>query len=879
MTLPLWRHRRERDLDEEIGAHLRLAIDDRIARGESPEDARASALRDFGNVGLVKEVTRDVWGRRWLEQMLRDARHAFRSMGREPGASAVLVITIALGIGANTAIFSVVHAVLIEPLPFREPGRLVVVWEENARRPGRQNVVSPANLLRWRERATRLDHLAALYDSRTILTGSGDPEELVYQAVTPEFFAALGVAPELGRAFSAGEGAQHFAGRDQVTVLSHELWQRRFAGDPGIVGRAIQLGGDSVVVVGVMPAGVRLLIRAGSLVGKPPDLWVPFQFVAAQRNPGGRYLTAVARLKPGVTLAAAQAQMDTIATGLAAEWPAFDAGWTVRLVPLHAELAGELRPALLVLLGAVGFVLLIACANVANLLLARGAARRREFAIRSAIGAGRGEIVRQSLTETLVLGLIGGAVGLLVARAGTDLLVGLSPVELTGLGHVGMNVAVLGFTAAASIVSVAICGFAPALEASRWDARDRLADGERQVGPGRRGRRVHDGFVIAQIALAVVLLVGAGLLIRSFARLRAVDPGFDAGDVLTVRVALPPSRYADETRSRRFFSHLVDRVSAIPGVRAAGVVSFLPFAGLGAATGFTVEGRPAPAAGRGPVVDVRVCDDGYFTAMRIPLLRGRLFSALEMEQRSDVVVVNAALARQYFPGEDPIGRRLMIDMRDPVVPSTIVGVVGDVRHVDLATDVRPMAYWPHVQIGYSAMTLVVRTPSDATAMARTVERAVRALDPNQPVSDVRTMAQWMSRTLARARFTWVLLAAFAGIALLLTAVGIYGMVSYSVNQRSREFGLRLALGALRRDIVTMVLRKGVELAAIGVAVGGLLALLLTRGLASMLYDVGAADLVTLGIAASSLAGVAVLASYLPARRAARLDAVTSLRQD
>jgi putative ABC transport system permease protein len=812
-----------------------------------------------------------------MTSLLHDFRYAVRSCLRTPGFTLVAVAALALGIGANTAIFSVVNAVMLEPLPYRDPARLVVAWEETARRPGRPNVVAPANFLRWRERATAFERLSATVDYRASLTGRGDPEELVVQLVTPDFFQTLGVAPARGRAFTAVEGIRRPADEPDVAILSHELWERRFGRDTGIVGQAIQLGGSPVTVVGVMPPGFRLFLKAGSLVGKPADVWLPLPFDDRDRQPRGRYLSAIARLRSGVSLRAAQAQMDTIARGLTAEWPEFDTGWTVRLVPLHTELAGELTPALLVLMGAVAFVLLIACANVANLLLARGAARRREIAIRAALGAGRWRLVRLLLTESLTLAVLGGLAGLVVAEWGVDLLLALSPVDLSGLGAVRVSYSVLAFAAAVSICTAVVCGVVPAFEGARSDVQAGLKDGAREVGSGARGRRLRHAFVVCEVALALVLLVGAGLLIRSFANLRGVDPGFRTDGVLTARMALAPAKYRDDSRRTRFFHDAVERVSALPGVRAAGVVSFLPFTGLAAATGFTVEGQPAPAPGQAPVVDVRVCDNGYFGAMSIPLVHGRLFSAREMQERSNVVIINETLARRYFPNEDPLGRRLVIDMTDPVVATTIVGVVGDVRHVDLATEPRAMTYWPHPQLPYGAMTLAVRTSGNPSALVPAVQHEVQALDREQPLSDVRTMDEWIGKSLARTRFSWMVLAVFAAMALLLAAIGIYGVMSYAVSQRTGEIGVRLALGAIEGDIVRMVVGSGMRLTALGLGAGTVLTLLLTRGLAALLYGMRGSDPATVAGAVVVLASVATLASYLPARRAARIEPVQALR--
>jgi putative ABC transport system permease protein len=810
-----------------------------------------------------------------MDDVLHDIRYAIRLCLRTPGFTLVAVLALALGIGANTAIFTIVNAVLLEPLPFRDPGRLVVLWETSVRRPGRPNVIGPSNVIRWRERATAFERIAPFYDYRVNLTGSDAPEEIVGMDVTPEFFPTLGVSPLVGRAFADDEGPE---GRDAVAVLSYGLWQRRFAGDAGVVGRTIQVNGRGVTVVGVMPADMRLFLKRGSLAGRPADLWMPFAFTEAQRNPRGRYMSAIARLKPGVAITEAQAQMDTIASGLTTEFPQFDTGWSTLVVPMHREISGDLRPALFVLTGAVGFVLLIACANVANLLLARGATRQREIAIRSALGAGRFRVARQLLTESLVLCVLGGGLGLLVAQWGLELLLAVSPVDLADIGPVALSYPVLAFTAAVSLLTAIVCGFAPAFEGSRGAIQEALKDGSRQIGASVRQRRIRHAFVVGEIALAVVLLVGAGLMIRSFGSLRGVNPGFDARNVLTARVTVPVRRYPDDAKRIDFFSTLVARVSALPGVESAGAVSYLPMAGTGAGTGFTIVGRPAPLPGQGPVTDVSVCDDGYLRAMKVPLLRGRVFTAREMREKSNVVIINDALAKQHFPNEDPIGRSLVIAMNDPNVPTEIIGVVGNVRFSDLTTEARPTTYWPHPQLAYSAMTLTVRTATDPAALAPLLEREVRAMDKDQPVADVRTMEQWVTRSLSQARFSSTILAVFAALALSLAAIGIYGVMSYSVSQRTSEIGIRLALGAEARDILGMVVAGAIRLAAIGLAIGVVLALALSRTLTSLLYETAGTDPLTFTAVVGVLGAVAIAASYFPARRASRIPPVEALRQ-
>jgi putative ABC transport system permease protein len=806
-----------------------------------------------------------------MDALLQDIRYAIRTLVRTPGFTVVAVAALALGIGANTAIFTIVNAALIEPLPFHDPDRIVVLWERNVRRPDRKNTVGPANYIRWRERAQSFEELSGFIDRSSVLTG-GDPEEVTTQLVLGDMFRILAVPAMLGRTFTPAELSDSAS---NVAILSYALWQRRFSGDPGIVGRAIQLNNAATTVVGVMPPDVQV-VASRSQVGKPTDLWIPYPLPAEARTPRGRSISVIGRLKPATSIQQAQAEMDTIAAGLEKEFPAFDTGWGVRVFSLRDELAGNIRPALLLLAGAVAFVLLIACANVANLLLARGAARHREIAIRSALGAARTRVMRQLLTESLVLGLTGGLVGLLVAQWSLAALVAMSPVDLTTLGHIRVSYPVLLFTAAVSLLTAIVCGLAPAFEGAQTDVQESLKEGTRQVG-GARARRLRQAFVVSEVALAVVLLVGAGLLIRSFASLRSVDPGLDTRNVLTMRVTLPARKYNEPGKTLRFFADAESRVAAIPGVQSVGMVSFLPFTVLGAATNFDIVGQPPapPSAALG--TDVTVCDVGYFQTLRLPLLKGRLFTEREMRAKSNVVVINDALAQRYFPGQDPIGKQLVIYMTERNEPTEIIGVVGSSKFLDLRAAAQPASFWPHPQLPYTGMTLTVRTASDPLTFASSVEREIHAIDKDQPVSDIRTMDQWISRSLAQARFSSMLLSIFAGLALLLASIGIYGVMSYAVTQRTPEIGIRLALGAETQNILSLVVGNGLRMTGLGLLIGVLLALPLTRTLASLLFNTGSADPLTFLGVVVVLAAVALLATYLPARRASHIAPVEALR--
>jgi len=809
-----------------------------------------------------------------MDAIVQDIRYAIRLCLGSPGFTVVAVLALALGIGANTAIFTIVNAVLLERLPFRDADHIVVLWEEGAHRPGRGNVLGPAQYLRWSDRVTSFDKMAAFVDTRTNITGGGDPEEIVAQNVTADFFPILGVSPLIGRSFTDAENDNRDA---SVVILGYDFWQRRFGGDPSVVGQTIQLNARPQTVVGVMPPGFRLFVKQGSLAGKPSDLWAPWVLPANGRTLGGRYHEAIARLKPGITAAQAETELKTIAAALAIETPERNKNWTAQVHPLRDELSGEYRRSLLVLAGAVAFVLLIACANVANLLLARGAVRQREIAIRSALGAPRARVVRQLLTESFVLAALGGAAGLLIALWGVQALVALSPVDLSTASDVRVSYPVLSFTAVVSLVTAIACGLAPAFEGSRTDVQETLKDGTRQAGGSVRHRRMRQAFVVSEIALAVVLLVGAGLMLRSFSTLRHVDPGYSTSGVLTMRLQLPIAKYRDDAARIRFFHDATSRIQELPGVKSVGAVSFLPLTGLGAGTSFTIEGQPPPLPGQDHVTNVSVCDNGFLRTLNVPLLRGRLFNEREMREKSNVVLISESLARSYFPNMDPIGQRLGIYMSEPIVPTEIIGVVGDVKFQDLTAAPRPTTYWPHPQLAYSQMTLTVRAAGDPLALAPSVERTIRTLDKDQPVSDVRTMSQWVAKSLAQARFSSMLLSLFAALALLLAAVGIYGVMSYAVSQRTSEIGIRLAIGADQRQILRMILGNGARLAGVGLAAGVVLALALSRTVTSLLYETTGTDPVTFAAVVVVLAAVAVLASYIPARRAARIPPVDALR--
>ncbi|HSL22075.1 MAG TPA: ABC transporter permease [Vicinamibacterales bacterium] len=798
-----------------------------------------------------------------------DLKLAARALTRNPGFAAAALVTLALGIGATTAIFTIVHALLLSPLPYKDPDRLMIVWERNIPRNRPDNVVSPGNYLHWRERTRTFDQLAGISPNfRGTLSGAGaEPEELPLQYVSANFFPLLDVKPAMGRWFREEEDRSPRT----AMMISHRLWQLRFGGDRGVVNRTVRLNGEPMTIVGVMPEGFSFLFR-------DIDVWVPLGLPASARTPRGRWMIVLGHLRPGVTVAQAQADMDAIHAALRQEFPDFNTGWATTVVPLNEQLTGKLRPALLILLAAVACVLLIACANVANLLLARGTVRRRELAIRAALGAARGRIVRQLLTESILLSLAGGALGLLLAWWGVAALktvVAATIPLFPRLDEIGVDPVVLGFTVLLSAATGVLFGLAPAFMVSRTDLQESLREGGRS-GSAREGL-ARSAFIVAQVALALVLLAGAGLLIRSFARLMGVDPGFAADRAMTAKVSVSGDRYKDEARVKQFFNELFDGLGRAPGVRAAGGVSFLPMNGMAAATGFSIEGREPPPLGQGHVCEVRVVAGDYFGAMRIPLMAGRTFTRREQTEKANVVLVNETLAKQYFP-DGAIGQRIVVSWNTSE-PDEIIGVVGDVRTNDLETAARATIYWPQGRFSYPWTTAVVRTDGDPSAAAPLIREQVRAVDPGVPVADVRPLAEVVSRSVAQRRLTMVLLATFAGVALMLAAVGIYGVMSYLVAQRTREIGVRMALGARGADVLRMVLGRALGLAVIGVALGIVAAWAVTRSMTPLLYQTEPGDPFILAAVAGVLIVAALVASYLPGRLATRVDPLVALRAE
>ncbi|HKV62011.1 MAG TPA: ABC transporter permease [Candidatus Acidoferrum sp.] len=876
------RNRLDQDLDEELRSHLEMRAADNLASGMPSEQARYDAQKRFGNTTLLKEDTRKVDIIGWLDEAARDFRHALRMLQRSPGFTTVAVLTLALGIGANTAIFSVIDSVLLRPLPYHEPDQLVMVWESNSQHPNPHNTVSPPNFLDWQSRNTVFSGMAYIFDQRDNLTGNGDPQEVVVQDVSTNFFPLLGVNLLLGPGFTPENGK---AGHDNVVILGYGLWKERFAGDPAIVGKSVVLNGHPQTVVGVAPQNFQWFIKDGSMTGAKPQMWSPFVFPQSwsSHKDIGRFLSVVARLNPHSTPSQAQSQMTAIASQLEREFPDTDGHWGVNVVRLGDQISGELRPALLVLFGAVAFVLLIACANVSSLLLARAASREREMAIRTAIGASRWRIARQLLMESLLLAVIGGGIGIALAVWGTNALLAASPRNLLDLRSIPLDLHVLSFSAAATLLAGLLFGFLPSYISAHSRISETLKEGGRGSSSSSRRAIARNAFVVAQLGLALVLLTGSGLLIRSFVRLVGVDPGFDSGHLLTFKITLPRAKYGKDPLCIAFFQQLLARISAVPGVRSVSMESFPPLTGLGAATGVHILSQPQQSLMDLPVADVGVVGQDYFSTMNIPLRSGRFFNAQELAQEKHVTIISQAFVDKYLQGVNPLGQKAVIYMKSLEeagnTPSEIIGVVGDVHQMGLDTAPEPTVYWPHPELVMSGMTILVRTSNDPLAMVSAIHSEVQKLDPELPMAAVATMDQLLADSLSRSRFTMLLLGIFAAVALVLAAVGIYGLIAYSVTQRTQELGIRIALGAQRRDVLRLVLTQGTRLTLLGVAIGVLAALALSRLLATLLFGVSATDPLTFVGVAGLLAFVALLACFIPARRATRVDPIVALRYE
>jgi putative ABC transport system permease protein len=798
--------------------------------------------------------------------LLQDIRYGLRALRKSPGFTAIAVLTLALGIGANTALFSVVDAVLIRPLPFKNPSRLVWAWGNCSL--CSQAAVSPSDFLDYRTQNQSFERYGAMAggDSLFNLAGNDKPIQIKGSMVTAGFFDALGIQPRYGRVFGLSDEKTT---DPEVVILSRHLWQDRFGGDPNVIGKSITLDGKSRTVVGVLASDIPLLTQA--------DLWFPAPFQnSGMQTRRSHFLRPIGLLRHGVTISQAQAELDTIAARLAEQYPDTNTGWGLKLESLQDVLVGNVRPALLVLLAVVGFVLLIACANVASLVLARNTARRREIAIRTALGAGRSRLIRQLLTESLLLALAGGAAGIFLANAGVGVLKQLDPQSLPRLDEVSVSDAVLAFTFGIAVFTGILFGLAPAFKASRRDLTQSLKEGGAS-GDSRAKHRAHNALVIAEVALSVVVLIASGLLLNSFWRLMRVQLGFDPANVLTTEVSLVSPRYDDVQKRESFFRGLEDRIQSSPGVKSAGFISELPFSGEADDTFFFIAEHPPANSNDNGDADIRVIDGDYFGAMRIPLLSGRAFDRQDSSESRKVVIVNEPFVKKYFPGENPIGKHLRIfEGRPEFTPREIVGIVGGNKHFALQEAFRPEMFTPG---SFMKMNAVVRSAGDPGMLANAVRQAVRGIDSDEATSAFRTMDDVVWTSAAGDRFNTLLLGAFAAIALLLTAAGIFGLLSYLVTQRTREIGLRIALGAQRTDVLRVIVGHGLRLALLGLCIGVVGAFVVTRWMSSVLFDVKPTDPLTFVIVAVVLGTVAFLASYIPARRAMRVDPMVALRYE
>jgi predicted permease len=867
------RKRMLEELDADIREHIERETQDNIERGMTPEEARYAAMRKFGNVTRVKEETREVWSIVWIEQFFEDVRFGLRMPRKSPGFATVALLTLALGIGANTYIFSIVDALLLRPIEFSNLDRMVAVWERLPAVSIDRNEASPANFLDWKAQNHVFDHIAVQNWWDANLGGVEHPEHLHGFLVTPDYFAALEVQPMLGRTFLDEEGTP---GKDHVAMLSYRLWRDHFAADSSTVGKTVLLNGIYYTVIGVM--GPEFNYPSGAQV------WGALAFSPQlQANRGSHYLRTVAHLGAGVTRERAQAEMSAIASRLAQQYPEMNTGRDVHVMPLMESEVGQTRAPLVIMLAAVGLVLLIACANISNLLLARASSRQRETAIRSALGATRRRLIRQWLVESMLLGLLGGGLGILFAYFCLSAQVIRIPAEfarmIPGWGKIAINSPVLLFTSLVSIGTGLIFGFLPALSAARPNVNDTLKEGAPSAGHGRRRGLLRNTLLVAEVALSLALLATAGLMMKSFVRLERVSPGFNPDRLLTMFVALPDAKYKSDQQTASFYEQLMERVQSLPGVQNAAVANLIPMGGMNETWTIRIEGRPEPKPGQEPDASYRTVSHSYFRTMQIPVLRGREFSSEDSSKGQLVVAVNEAFAARYWPGEDALGKRMRLNGPPEKEPwRTVVAVVGNIKNQLDVPEPAEMYFPLRQQIEYTS-ALVVRTSSDPRSMEESVRAQVVGLDRDLPVFNVSTMDDLRSVSVIAQRIGGTLMAAFAGFALVLAAIGLFGVIAYAVSERTREIGIRIALGAGPGEVFRLVVGEGMTLALIGLLVGLPLALGMGRAVAGLLYGVAPDDFTTFAGVAVLLGGVAFAACYIPARRAMRVDPIIALRYE
>ncbi len=872
------RQRVEADLERELRFHLERQVEENEALGLSPAEARRAALRKLGGLTQIQEECRDMRRINYIENFWRDLRYAFRMLGANPAFTAVIVLTLALSIGANSAIFSVIDGVLLRPLPYPDAGRIVRVFFHSAN--FAKFPLNPFDFRDFREHTRSFESLAGFTRADLQLSGAGRPERFTGFAVTAGFFKTLGLRPARGHEFDRNA---EIPGNEQQVILSDRLWRNRFAADPNILGRKITLDSRPFTVVAVMPPGTEHPGNAynGVAHGETVDLWWPFAFRGDPNQRGSHYLEVIGRVKPGVAPTAAQAEMNALIAQASREHPDALEGWTALVVPLYREIVGPSRRLLLVLLGAVGLVLLIACANAANLLLSRATVRRREIAVRAALGAGRWRLIRQLLAESLLIAMLGATLGLVIALVGVRALVALLPAGFPRADTIHVNTAVFAFTMLIALATGLLFGLAPALQAVRTDLHDSLRDGGRGATTGSRRLRLRSALLVGEVSLACLLLIGAGLMLRSFVNLLRADPGFRPEHLLTARVSLPDAAYKS-LETIRFWDRLSDRLNSVAGIRAAGVGTDLPWTGYDDNVGgFTIEGKKPPA-NQFFHARYHVASPDYFRAMGIPLVRGRFFTAADNMKGTPAMIVNQSMARRYWPNEDAVGKRVTFEDHPKEQDwMTIVGIVGDVKDKPESPSAEMALWWPIAQtpVSVNSMAVAVRGSSDPALLANDLRQAVRQLDPTLATSDIRAMGDIADANISTPRFALFLVALFAALALTLAAIGIYGVISYSVSQRTHEFGLRMALGAQPADVLRLVLRQGVRLALLGVVLGLAGALLLGRVLRGLLFEVSASDPITLASVSLVAVAIAALACYLPARRATAVDPAHALRTE
>ncbi len=866
----------DQEFEHELDSHLDMLTDENVRRGMAPEEARRAARVRLGGHTQLRETNRELQGLPMLETFFQDTRYALRMLRKNPGFTAVAVLTLALGIGANTAIFSVVYAVLLKPLPFTNPDQLFTAFQANTQLGIAETGCSYPNFEEWRSQNHVFSELAGIVAHQLTLTGRGEPSVVNTSVVTPELFALLDVKPLAGRIFFPQDGKQ---GAAPVVLVSEDLWQGRFGADPRIIGTSIDLDKRPFTVIGIIPAAFRT-----PFFNTKQEIWIPLVqdpvFSTFMPKRGVHLLPVLGRLKAGVSMAQAQAEMDAISGRLAVEFPAENRGWTVRLVPLQKEIVGDVRTELLVLLGAVGLVLLIACANIANLLLARATSRSKEIAVRTALGAGRVRIIRQLLSETAVLGLLGGTVGIALAYWGVKALSSLLPSNWPQMNPIGVDYFVLGFALLLSAIAGVAFGLVPAMFAANADIQNTLREGARS-GESRNRRRARSFLAVAEISLAMVLLVTAGLLLRSFARLTSVSPGFDAQHIVKADISLPQFQYSTPQQWAAFSEGLLARIQSDPRLQDSAVVVPRPIADQNVNLPFDIVGNPPSSEGASRTASYVSVSPDYFRVMGIPLLAGRVFNQHDVSSAPRVSIISEAMARLYFPNQNPLGKQITFGYPRESGGATreIIGIVGDVRDVALGQDPGAIMYVPFAQAPFWGANLVVKSALSTSSVAAAIRQEVQKIDKDLPVTDVAMMPDAIQASVAAPRFRMFLLGLFAVMALVLAATGIFGVISYSVSRRTNEIGIRVALGASRKTILRMVLRETLLLTFAGVGVGLPSALAASHLLGNMLFNVSADDPATLAAVAFVLAAVAALAGYIPARRAMRVDPMVALRYE